>query len=367
MISEKEKWSLRAEDVKDAVERKGCVESVLRSVAGVSPTVLDGKNHPCPNCGGKDRFRFLDSEIMFCNQACWDGKKGADVLTAVKVMCGVTFPEALQMVAEYMDMLPEQEDRRAAIPDSESEFSLSQNSDSESGKIFAEKKKMAEYWDLEPGRVRVIPCRWPGFLLGETPESVAEKASAKQKPAEDRTLLRKTNYDYDDVAGMPYLRVTRLDFVNAPKIIFPSHWDENEQSWTKGIGERERIPYNAAEVKQAATIFFVEGEKCAVALENYLQETGMLTENVAVTCIIGGTNGWKPELGKWFVGKTVYILPDNDAPGYKFAWAVKKHIEEAGEDCYQHTNVGVFSWPEGKPEKWDIADELENLKGDENE
>jgi putative DNA primase/helicase len=38
---------------------------------GVSPRILNGKHHPCPMCGGKDRFRFSDrsgSGSYYCNQ-----------------------------------------------------------------------------------------------------------------------------------------------------------------------------------------------------------------------------------------------------------------------------------------------------------
>ena len=33
---------------------------VLSALGGVPADVLDGKNHPCPKCGGKDRFRMID-------------------------------------------------------------------------------------------------------------------------------------------------------------------------------------------------------------------------------------------------------------------------------------------------------------------
>ena len=41
---------------------------------GVPPAILDKRNHPCPFCGGKDRFRFTDLEgegWFYCNQ-CGD-------------------------------------------------------------------------------------------------------------------------------------------------------------------------------------------------------------------------------------------------------------------------------------------------------
>ncbi len=35
--------------------------AVLASL-GIDAAVLDGRHHPCPGCGGKDRFRFDDQD-----------------------------------------------------------------------------------------------------------------------------------------------------------------------------------------------------------------------------------------------------------------------------------------------------------------
>lgn len=38
---------------------------------GADAAALDGKHHPCPACGGKDRFRFDDKDgrgTHFCSQ-----------------------------------------------------------------------------------------------------------------------------------------------------------------------------------------------------------------------------------------------------------------------------------------------------------
>lgn len=125
------------------------------------------------------------------------------------------------------------------------------------------------------------------------------------------------------------------------------------------------MPYNAVKVKETPVIFFVEGEKCAATLKKYLtpevlagMSPPLFPDEVTVTCIIGGTGGWKPELAAWFLGKTVIIYPDHDKPGYDFAWKVKREIEQAAAESGQFTSVDVLQWPEGTPENWDIADEL---------
>lgn len=75
---------------------------MLVVVAGIDPKVLDGAHHPCPNCGGRDRFRLLDEDAgaVFCNQ-CFASNNG-DGFAAISWMKGLKFPESVRAVAEYL-------------------------------------------------------------------------------------------------------------------------------------------------------------------------------------------------------------------------------------------------------------------------
>ena len=70
--------------------------------AGIDADLLDGKPHPCPKCGGSDRFRMIDTAAgaLLCNQ-CLSEKNG-DGLAAIQWWTGCSFPEALKMVAEHL-------------------------------------------------------------------------------------------------------------------------------------------------------------------------------------------------------------------------------------------------------------------------
>ena len=70
---------------------------------GISPRALNGKNQPCPMCGGKDRFRFTnknDDGGFYCNHcgfgSGWElaakmsGKTKADVANAIRSFLGET-------------------------------------------------------------------------------------------------------------------------------------------------------------------------------------------------------------------------------------------------------------------------------------
>ena len=92
--------ALEAHYVKDAA--RGHWPAVL-AAAGIASDLLDGRHHPCPKCGGTDRFRAFNDVVetggVFCNQCCTDCGDG---LGAVQWMNGSTFPEALQFVASYL-------------------------------------------------------------------------------------------------------------------------------------------------------------------------------------------------------------------------------------------------------------------------
>jgi len=63
---------------------------------GIPARILDGRQHPCPMCGGKDRFRFDCKEgrgTYYCNQ-CGAG----DGVQLVMMAHGITFREAADKI-----------------------------------------------------------------------------------------------------------------------------------------------------------------------------------------------------------------------------------------------------------------------------
>lgn len=93
---------LEASDVKQAAA--GQWLSILADVAGISRDLLDGRHHGCPQCGGDDRFRLVDESAgsVLCNK-CFAEANG-DGLSAVQWMRGISFPESLRLVADYLGM-----------------------------------------------------------------------------------------------------------------------------------------------------------------------------------------------------------------------------------------------------------------------
>ncbi len=89
-------------DVKAAA--KGRTVDILVDVAGIPRELLDGKHHPCPNCGGVNRFRLVDEAAgaVRCNQ-CFTEKCG-DFIAASQWMTGQPFRESLHACAAYLGM-----------------------------------------------------------------------------------------------------------------------------------------------------------------------------------------------------------------------------------------------------------------------
>lgn len=80
---------------------------ILQNVAGIPLESLDGRHHPCPLCGGKDRFRRIDKDAgaVFCNQ-CFNHDNG-DYIAAVQWMKELTFSDTLAAIGEYLNLTPE--------------------------------------------------------------------------------------------------------------------------------------------------------------------------------------------------------------------------------------------------------------------
>lgn len=104
------------EDIHVHARRSGWM-SILRSLS-VPEELIDGKHHPCPLCGGEDRFRLISQEDgrWICNQCRPESGSGFDLLMAVH---GWTFKQtvnkvrgAVGVVEPLSDYHREEEQRR---------------------------------------------------------------------------------------------------------------------------------------------------------------------------------------------------------------------------------------------------------------
>lgn len=88
-----------------------------------------------------------------------------------------------------------------------------------------------------------------------------------------------------------------------------SSWEVRE----KNIHKPEAILFNLPKVISSSKIIIVEGEKCADRLQKEMPDGWATTTNPH------GAGKWKEEYNKHLVGKTVFIIPDNDEKGLNHA------------------------------------------------
>lgn len=127
------------------------------------------------------------------------------------------------------------------------------------------------------------------------------------------------HYEYQDEAGDPYLRVTRM----SDKTFRQSHWDWDEYAWKTGKPKGDPVPYRLPDLlaRPDHAVWLVEGEKDA----DNLAALGLL----ATTAPGGGGNfPTGPEFGKWFDGRKVIAIADNDATGRKWRERVESAIAD---------------------------------------
>jgi hypothetical protein len=105
--------------------------------------------------------------------------------------------------------------------------------------------------------------------------------------------------------------------------------------------------YNLPGIVQADTVYIVEGEKCADAINK---------RGVGVaTTLMGGANTPTAKVDfEPLRGKHAIVWPDNDEPGHKYAENIVRALSGIAQ------SVRVVLVPEGLPAKWDVADALED-------
>jgi hypothetical protein len=145
-----------------------------------------------------------------------------------------------------------------------------------------------------------------------------------------------TDYVYTQADGTPYLRVRRT----ADKRFWQQKWDG--KGWVNGAPNGSKIPYRLPELLAAEhdDVFIAEGEK---DVDNLVKQGFTATTNS------GGAKKWSSDLNRHFVGKNVYILPDNDDAGFDHARIVAAHLLQVARA------VHVINLP-GLPPKGDVSD-----------
>jgi len=213
-------------------------------------------------------------------------------------------------------------------------------------------------------------------ILGET---LTKKEYPKAEiiiPGKGRDRSRASaRYLYTDEDGIEIYSAWRYE--GDPKEVLPDRpaivGIDPEESIADGRiwGYRgaRRVPYHLPDLIQSMVVFAVEGEKNADdlnrAISQYIiklrQKTGKglrfmnhFLDHIAVTTNLGGALAWqqKYEYGRYFTGKTVIKLGDNDGPG-------RIHDQSFCEDVVRFAHR-LYKLELPVSEKQDISDYLKD-------
>jgi hypothetical protein len=165
-----------------------------------------------------------------------------------------------------------------------------------------------------------------------------EPGNGKDQAAQSQRKVAKT-YDYTDEAKQLLFQVARFE----PKG-FAQRRPDGNSGWKWNLDGVQRVLYRLPELLEALgndnPVFVCEGEKDVDALRRL---------GIPATCNPQGAGKWRDDYSKHFRGATVYVLPDNDAPGLAHAQQVAQSLTQVG------AAVRVIDLP-GVPAAGDVSD-----------
>lgn len=301
---------------KQAVLRaaQGSWNDILVRLAGISDQHLTGRNCPCPQCGGTDRFNadrksFDATGQVHCNKQCGIGGDGFHVLQHVN---GWSFPETLTQVAHYLGMSSANE-RTATSP----------RSASKSPQERSEPKPGRAYPDVVASVRRGVTSRLPdGVTIPDEP----------------------IQYRYNDTDGSPVGVVLRWNRSDGGKEI--RQVSTNGYGWHCLWKSVTRPLWKLTDIQDAETVYVVEGEKCVEAVESF---------GLTATTSAGGSGAAAKSDWSVLDGRKVVIIPDHDEPGRKYRDKVIQLIHQQAPTATVEVADLSECWPD-IPEAGDADD-----------
>ncbi len=316
---------LNADQVRNAAQ--GQWHNILVSL-GADPSSLDGKHHPCPACGGSDRFRFDNQNgngSYFCNQ------------------CGAG--DGFSLAGKLLGLCPKRDFRDILAQVEE----LVGGAETPHNQQRPPKSTITKTESWEP--------------ITPVPDDAPEPSAHYKMGTPSQVWV------YRDALNRILCYVCRFDLPEGGKQILPLTFclgSDGKREWRwKGL-QTPRPLYNLDKLASnpEAGVIFTEGEKAAEAAAI------LFPDFVATTSLNGAKSAGKSDFSA-LEGRDVTIWPDHDAEGQLFAEAVLLELQKVGVASVQILRVPFTHHPrmnnDGKPEleagfvapeKWDAADAL---------
>jgi hypothetical protein len=283
-------------------ELNGRWADVLPELCGLPRELFDGKGHPCPNCGGTDRFSFTDIEGNGSVHCRGCTPKAGNGISAIAFINGVTFSQSCTAVEGF----------------------------------------------LRDGTVTGLPSMPMPVKAKAEPKPKKEDPSKGKKTLTDLFGRDFILYLYPDANGEPVAAAARRDLGDGKKTFRQAKWLPDHGVWIqKGMAEGCPLFKSPALFADKSSgplaedfIIVVEGEKCAEACI----ELGFLC-----TTSIGGSSAAHKTDWSLLGDRHVVIIPDCDEPGAKYAQKVADLCVSSGSLSVKIVNLDG-------PTGYDIAD-----------
>ena len=167
-----------------------------------------------------------------------------------------------------------------------------------------------------------------------------ETANHAVEALERRHGKRSAVWKYHDASGNPVGLVVRWNSADGKKDIRPV--SKHADGWQINAMPEPRPLYALPKLATAKRVLVVEGEKCVDAAH----EIGFIA-----TTSVGGSQAAKKTVWGPLAGKEIWVLPDNDEPGRKYAETVTQLLSK----LTPLPTVKVVHLP-GLPDGGDIVD-----------
>ena len=180
-------------------------------------------------------------------------------------------------------------------------------------------------------------------------KKILNKVGLEEKDLFENTYTNtklEAEYIYTDINYKPLYKVMKF----TPKSFIQAKYDKG--NWIYKMSNANYVLYNLPNVIKSEVIYFVEGEKDA----DNLNEIGLVA-----TTTVGGASGFKKRASNYIKNlkdKIVYIVPDNDTPGYKYADNIKESLKGIAKEVKV---LALKHEVKDLKEKQDISDVLQRF------
>ena len=202
--------------------------------------------------------------------------------------------------------------------------------------------------DLGGGVVDLVRLN-EGAQLASLPQLLERKFGISRNMERDlrpREFLSKVFHYYDEHGELCY-QVLRYE----PRRFIQRRPEGDE--WVYKMDGVQPLPYRLPELlaNPDAVVFIAEGEKCVEALRAH---------GFVATSNHGGARKWRDPLNKWFRGRKVVLLPDNDQPGIDHMRLVAGSLADIADEMRWVDLPGLL--PKGDIADWLLEHDVAELR-----